>query len=904
MRKKPVKSTSVGSDLKRRIVKKQQGGVASYINVNEPVLQYKNWIELPDVFSEYNLPTKLQNEEPKPEAVKYVDTKEEKTKTESEKKPVKQNAFINGLRPIIEQTLKRRGLDTKWTDHLVAQAALESGWGKSESGKFNLSGIKGKGTEKNTKEYINGKMVNTRDTFRDYKDYNDWADNYINLLSNKRYGKAWTLSEDQFMPYIINAGYATDPNYISKYNKVLAEVKKYEDGGRIRRLQLGGTMNGLSPISFWNWFKSKPTENEQKSSTTEEKTPIKKSIHADRIKSSNRFDGRVNWDNIDWLQQFLTKNLGYKTATSINSSIVEEGLGDPKRKQVGGPGYGLLQWEKGTDRYNRMMQYKSDSIINGVDPELQRQAEFIINTVLDKQHRDDWTHGGKGSGYSTGEEARKKFINRNSSIQDKTRAFSLGYVRPKARIKAANKRVQLSHSLDSIYNPKFFPSHENGGRIRKFQNDGIIARDNTRMKAPPPLIKKKEEARSLPNNQTYLSPAPSKELQDTYNRDKKIQNAVDFFYNMGNTYLDWAKLGLSVAQPEAGLVLGGIDAGVAAYNNDWTSAGVQAGLELLPYVGKGINAVSKTMGKTLSRAASKEVTSKVNKFGNLSSDLSSYGMGLNDYKGINKDLEELYNYLSDGSTLEKLKKIDSELGTDYYKVAQQYVDIAKTRPNKAVFPFDPDLIPGMLKRGSAGTSTVRSEKFLTNPLDPNEYVMAVLDKRPPSTVGHEVKHLLDLMEWTSRLSPEELAKIKTPTDVHAAIKNSPRLKKLLEDNIVDYNTFKSKFKTSYPNATEEEILKKYNYYSNPFEVNSQMHPIVQERIKTGRSGVFDYGNNRAAFEWDLKKAQVNDGDNALDIIYNMIVKDKNKFIDALNKYGYATVPATIGGATMLNDKKK
>lgn len=232
----PVKSTSVGSDLKRRIVKKQQGGVASYINVNEPVLQYKNWIELPDVFSEYNLPTKLQNEVP----VKFEsDTKEEKPKTESEKKPVKQNAFINGLRPIIEQTLKRRGLDTKWTDHLVAQAALESGWGKSESGKFNLSGIKGKGSEKNTKEYINGKMVNTRDSFRDYKDYNDWADNYINLLSNKRYGKAWTLSEDQFMPYIINAGYATDPNYISKYNKVLAEVKKYEDGGRIRRFQNG-----------------------------------------------------------------------------------------------------------------------------------------------------------------------------------------------------------------------------------------------------------------------------------------------------------------------------------------------------------------------------------------------------------------------------------------------------------------------------------------------------------------------------------------------------------------------------------------------------------------------------------------------------------------------------------------
>ena len=30
----------------------------------------------------------------------------------------------------------------------------------------------------------------------------------------------------------------------------------------------------------------------------------------------------------------------------------------------------------------------------------------------------------------------------------------------------------------------------------------------------------------------------------------------------------------------------------------------------------------------------------------------------------------------------------------------------------------------------------------------------------------------------------------------------------------------------------------------------------------------------------------------------------NKFIDALNKYGYATVPATIGGAAMLNNKKE
>lgn len=244
MRKKVVKSTSVGSDLKKRIVKRQQGGVASYINVEEPTVLYNNdnWIPVEDVFSDYNLPTQLNKtkEEPLPEAVKYTGTKEEIQKDESEKKPIKQNAFINGLRPIISDTLRNRGIDTKWTDYLVAQAALESGWGKSESGKFNLSGIKGKGTTRSTKEYINGKMINTKDSFKDYKNYEDWANQYINLLTNKRYGKAFSMSEQEFMPYIVKQGYATDPNYISKYNKVLNEVKKYEVGGKIQRFKDGG----------------------------------------------------------------------------------------------------------------------------------------------------------------------------------------------------------------------------------------------------------------------------------------------------------------------------------------------------------------------------------------------------------------------------------------------------------------------------------------------------------------------------------------------------------------------------------------------------------------------------------------------------------------------------------------
>lgn len=437
MRKKVVKSTSVGSDLKKRIVKRQQGGTlsASYINVEEPVLQYDNngWIPVEDVFSDYNLPTQLNKtkEEPLPEAVKG--TKEEISKDELEKRPIKQNAFINGLRPIISDTLKNRGIDTKWTDYLVAQAALESGWGKSESGKFNLSGIKGKGTTRSTKEYINGKMVNTKDSFKDYKNYEDWANQYINLLTNKRYGKAFSMSEQEFMPYIVKQGYATDPNYISKYNKVLNEVKKYQEGGTItgkqkrtinrmyrknrnvpfinrimskstlqipdwegvgnyathklgwaendkgafifpnvqqvgndlrdytfipdkwagadaaqnkgnvilttpenaklftehykdskyfkryaknmpKRFQLGGTMNGLSPISFFSWFKSKPTTKEPLSVP---ETKPHKIVGKDQVLTPNFL-------NFMWSLENSVKN-GYKNGKWYAHSSAEGG---------------------------------------------------------------------------------------------------------------------------------------------------------------------------------------------------------------------------------------------------------------------------------------------------------------------------------------------------------------------------------------------------------------------------------------------------------------------------------------------------------------------------------------------------------------------------------------------------
>lgn len=237
MRRKLVKSNTKWSDLKRPITKRQNGGLASFIEVYDKPVSIT-----PTEFSEYNLPI----------SDTYIEHKKKLEKPEKEEKsePIKQvieppkvstsykkasNDFINTVRPIIHDTLVNKGLDPKWTNYLVSQVALESGWGKHESGKFNLSGIKGKGSTKNTKEFINGKMTNIKDSFRDYKDYKDWAEDYINLLTNSRYGKAFSLSESEFMPYIIKQGYATDPNYVNKYNKVLEKINKMQGGGIISK---------------------------------------------------------------------------------------------------------------------------------------------------------------------------------------------------------------------------------------------------------------------------------------------------------------------------------------------------------------------------------------------------------------------------------------------------------------------------------------------------------------------------------------------------------------------------------------------------------------------------------------------------------------------------------------------
>ncbi len=118
---------------------------------------------------------------------------------------------------------------------LVAQAALESGWGKREFAKadgssaHNLFGIKagkewtGETVDVTTTEYVNGQATQVVEKFRAYDSYEASFRDYANLLRNSsRYGGViGTQDGTEFARRLQEAGYATDPNYAEKLASII-----------------------------------------------------------------------------------------------------------------------------------------------------------------------------------------------------------------------------------------------------------------------------------------------------------------------------------------------------------------------------------------------------------------------------------------------------------------------------------------------------------------------------------------------------------------------------------------------------------------------------------------------------------------------------------------------------------
>lgn len=148
--------------------------------------------------------------------------------------------FVATMLPMAEQAAKRIGVDPRY---LVAQAALETGWGKSVmrnsdgSSSHNLFGIKASGNWEGdsaraiTSEFRDGQFVKETAAFRSYDSYQDSFHDLVSLLqNNSRYQDAVKSADnpEQFVRELQKAGYATDPNYASKISQIARQMKSYE----------------------------------------------------------------------------------------------------------------------------------------------------------------------------------------------------------------------------------------------------------------------------------------------------------------------------------------------------------------------------------------------------------------------------------------------------------------------------------------------------------------------------------------------------------------------------------------------------------------------------------------------------------------------------------------------------
>jgi peptidoglycan hydrolase FlgJ len=145
--------------------------------------------------------------------------------------------FVRMMWPHAQRAGSALGVDPS---ALVAQAALETGWGRavptqgSGSSSFNLFGIKagssweGSTASVPTLEFEDGVAVRKVERFRAYLSPADSFNDYARLIGNNpRYENARGAGGDvaTFASALQEGGYATDPNYAQKIVAVADEVR-------------------------------------------------------------------------------------------------------------------------------------------------------------------------------------------------------------------------------------------------------------------------------------------------------------------------------------------------------------------------------------------------------------------------------------------------------------------------------------------------------------------------------------------------------------------------------------------------------------------------------------------------------------------------------------------------------
>ena len=149
----------------------------------------------------------------------------------------RQRRFVQHLWPHAEQAAAKLGTTPSV---IVAQAALETGWGahiipgNQGDSSNNLFGIKankawrGRSTNVQTFEFLGGRPIKTNAMFRTYDHIADSFADYVSFVQeNPRYQRALenASNPDSYIRELARAGYATDPRYARKIIAIRKQIE-------------------------------------------------------------------------------------------------------------------------------------------------------------------------------------------------------------------------------------------------------------------------------------------------------------------------------------------------------------------------------------------------------------------------------------------------------------------------------------------------------------------------------------------------------------------------------------------------------------------------------------------------------------------------------------------------------
>ncbi|MDO9116307.1 MAG: flagellar assembly peptidoglycan hydrolase FlgJ [Polaromonas sp.] len=143
--------------------------------------------------------------------------------------------FVSRMLPAAQRASEATGVPAQL---IMAQAALESGWGRreirAEDGQtsYNVFGIKadkswkGPVVETMTTEYVNGVAQKGRASFRAYGSYDEAFSDYARfLVTNPRYANVLSTQDPSEAAHgLQRAGYATDPQYGGKLVRIMKQM--------------------------------------------------------------------------------------------------------------------------------------------------------------------------------------------------------------------------------------------------------------------------------------------------------------------------------------------------------------------------------------------------------------------------------------------------------------------------------------------------------------------------------------------------------------------------------------------------------------------------------------------------------------------------------------------------------